>query len=64
MHVLKHHRDAKTGPVKAMQLYTDVNTAGYTFGSSNRTNNLNYLNKQLRTNKSFKKVGDAGYTLA
>ena len=63
-YVLKHHREAKTGPVKGSQLYADIQTAGYKFGSSNRDNNLNYLHKQLRTDSAFKKIGDAGYVLA
>ena len=63
-YVFNHHRDAKSGPMKAGQLYDDVQAAGYKFGGSDRGNNLNYLNKLLRTNKAFKKAGDAGYALA
>ena len=63
-YVLNHHQDAQSDPVKAAQLYDDVQAAGYKFGGSDRGNNLNYLNKLLRTNKAFKKAGDAGYALA
>ena len=63
-YVLNHHQIAQSGPVKAGQLYDDVMQAGYKFIGTNRDNNLNYLNKLLRTNKAFKKASEGGYTLA
>ena len=62
-YVLKHHQAAKSGPVKAGQLYDDVMQAGYKFIGTSRENNLNYLNKLLRTNNTFKKAAEGGYTL-
>ena len=63
-YVLQQHRDAKAGPVKAIQLYDEVHQAGYRFAGTNRKNNMNYTYKLLRTNKAFKKAGADGYTLA
>lgn len=63
-YVLKHHQDAKSAPVKAAQLYDQVMQAGYRFVGTNRDNNLNYVNKLLRTNKAFTKAGEGGYALA
>jgi hypothetical protein len=64
-YVLESHRKAKVGGVSARQLFDDVQRAGFRFGGTNRENNMNYLYKTLRKNKSvFKRVGDGMYGIA
>ena len=63
-YVLKQHQEAKSGPVKAVQLYGEVHQAGYRFAGKNHKNNMNYTYRLLRTNKAFKKADDGAYALA
>jgi FtsZ-interacting cell division protein ZipA len=63
-YVLEEHRKAKTRGASAKQLLDEIQSAGFRFGGSNLENNMNYLYKTLRRNKSFKRVGDGLYGLA
>jgi hypothetical protein len=62
--VMEAHRKAKRRGVSAKQLLADVLATGFRFGGANKENNMNYLYKTLRRNKTFKKVGDGLFGLA
>jgi hypothetical protein len=51
-HVLKTRRDQKAGGVKASQLYDEIHDAGFQFQGTNQKNNMTYLYKVLRQNRT------------
>lgn len=51
-HVLQARREQKAGGVKASQLYDEVHDAGFRFQGTNKKNNMTYLYKILRQNRS------------
>lgn len=51
-HVLQARRDQKAGGVKASQLYNEIHDAGFRFQGTNQKNNMTYLYKILRQNRS------------
>ena len=57
------HRE-NAGGVKASQLYEEIHDAGYRFGGANQKNNMTYLYKILRQNKSrFEHADDGTFSL-
>ena len=64
-HVLKSRQDQNAGAVKARQLHSEVQQAGYRFGGNNIENQLNYLHKTLRQHATrFKRAADGTIALA
>lgn len=63
-HVLETRQREKAGDVKATQLYSEVQKAGYRFGGTNVKNNMTYLYKILRQNKAVKHAADGNFSLA
>lgn len=59
-HVLETRHREKAGGVKATQLYDEIHDAGYRFLGSNKKNNMTYLYKILRQNKSRIQHADDG----
>ena len=51
-HVLETRQQKDAGGVKATQLYEEIHDAGYRFSGTNKKNNMTYLYKILRQNKS------------
>jgi cell division septation protein DedD len=51
-HVLEIRQQKNAGGVKATQLYDEIHDAGYRFSGTNKKNNMTYLYKILRQNKS------------
>jgi cell division septation protein DedD len=51
-HVLETRQQKNAGGVKATQLYDEIHDAGYRFSGTNKKNNMTYLYKILRQNKS------------
>ena len=51
-HVLETRQQKNAGGVKATQLYEEIHDAGYRFSGDNKKNNMTYLYKILRQNKS------------
>ena len=51
-HVLETRQQKSAGGVKATQLYEEIHDAGYRFSGANKKNNMTYLYKILRQNKS------------
>ena len=51
-HVLQTRRDQKAGGVKAVQLYDEIHDAGFQFQGDNKKNNMTYLYKVLRQNRT------------
>ena len=63
-HVLETRRSAKSGGVKASQLYDEIHDAGYRFNGTNKKNNMTYLYKILRQNKTrFAHANDGTFSL-
>ena len=63
-HVLETRQEKNAGGVKATQLYEEIHDAGYRFSGSNKKNNMTYLYKILRQNKSrFAPSGDGLFSL-
>ena len=52
LHVLETRAREKAGGVKASQLYEEIHDAGYRFSGTDKKNNMTYLYKILRQNKS------------
>jgi hypothetical protein len=52
-HVLETRQQKDAGGVKATQLYEEIHDAGYRFSGTNKKNNMTYLYKILRQNKSL-----------
>jgi hypothetical protein len=64
-HVLATRQREKAGGVKASQLYEEIQQAGYRFGGTNQKNNMTYLYKTLRQNKTdIKHSADGLFSLA
>ncbi len=59
-HVLETRHREKAGGVKATQLYDEIHDAGYRFSGTNKKNNMTYLYKILRQNKSRVQHADDG----
>ena len=51
-HVLETRQRENAGGVRASQLYDEIHDAGYRFSGTNKKNNMTYLYKILRQNKS------------
>ena len=51
-HVLQARREQKAGGVRASQLYDEIHDAGYRFQGTNQKNNMTYLYKILRQNRT------------
>ena len=51
-HVLETRQRESAGGVRASQLYDEIHDAGYRFSGTNKKNNMTYLYKILRQNKS------------
>lgn len=51
-HVLETRHRENAGGVKATRLYDEIHDAGYRFSGTNKKNNMTYLYKILRQNKS------------
>ena len=63
-HVLEKRQQKNAGGVKATQLYEEIHDAGYRFSGANKKNNMTYLYKILRQNKSrFAPSGDGLFSL-
>ena len=63
-HVLDTRLREKAGGVKASQLYEEIHDAGYRFSGNNKKNNMTYLYKILRQNKSrFAHADDGLFSL-
>lgn len=63
-HVLETRQQKNAGGVKATQLYEEIHDAGYRFSGSNKKNNMTYLYKILRQNKSrFEHADDGLFSL-
>ena len=63
-HVLDTRHRENAGGVKASQLYEEIHDAGYRFGGTNQKNNMTYLYKILRQNKSrFEHADDGTFSL-
>lgn len=63
-HVLETRHREKAGGVKATQLYEEIHDAGYRFSGTNKKNNMTYLYKILRQNKSrFQHADDGMFSL-
>ena len=63
-HVLDTRHRENAGGVKATQLYEEIHDAGYRFSGSNKKNNMTYLYKILRQNKSrFAHADDGTFSL-
>lgn len=63
-HVLETRQQKNAGGVKATQLYEEIHDAGYRFSGTNKKNNMTYLYKILRQNKSrFAPSGDGLFSL-
>ena len=63
-HVLDTRHRENAGGVKASQLYEEIHDAGYRFSGSNKKNNMTYLYKILRQNKSrFEHADDGMFSL-
>lgn len=64
-HVLKSRQDQNAGAVKARQLHSEVQQAGYRFGGNIIENQLNYLHKTLRQHATrFTRAADGTIALA
>ena len=63
-HVLDTRHRENAGGVKASQLYEEIHDAGYRFSGNNKKNNMTYLYKILRQNKSrFAHADDGLFSL-
>ena len=63
-HVLETRQQKNAGGVKATQLYEEIHDAGYRFSGTNKKNNMTYLYKILRQNKSrFLHADDGTFSL-
>lgn len=63
-HVLETRQQKNAGGVKATQLYEEIHDAGYQFSGANKKNNMTYLYKILRHNKSrFLHADDGTFSL-
>ena len=63
-HVLETRQQKDAGGVKATQLYEEIHDAGYRFSGTNKKNNMTYLYKILRQNKSrFAHADDGLFSL-
>ena len=63
-HVLETRQQKNAGGVKAAQLYEEIHDAGYRFSGTNKKNNMTYLYKILRQNKSrFAHADDGLFSL-
>ena len=63
-HVLETRQQKNAGGVKATQLYEEIHDAGYRFSGTNKKNNMTYLYKILRQNKSrFAHADDGLFSL-
>ena len=63
-HVLKSRQEQNAGAVKARQLHSEIQQAGYRFGGNNVENQMNYLHKTLRQHAArFKRGADGTIAL-
>ena len=63
-HVLETRQQKNAGGVKATQLSEEIHDAGYRFSGTNKKNNMTYLYKILRQNKSrFAHADDGTFSL-